>query len=154
MLASAAPRRGSSSGRIAGDMHHLVAALAPPTIARSRRGRPHSFARSRNSASLARLSTGGAVTDALRHRRAVGEAGDAVEPVGPAARRQPHRDPHAARRRRERQVEASEEGRGNIVSDQALRKYRIRIRMIGEMSMPPKLGRKARIGRSAGSVTR
>jgi hypothetical protein len=32
--------------------------------------------------------------------------------------------------------------------------HRIRIRITGEMSMPPKLGRNERIGRSSGSVIR
>ena len=40
----------------------------------------------------------------LQNRRPVGETGDAVDPVGPPARGQPNRHPHAARRRRERQA--------------------------------------------------
>jgi len=43
----------------------LLRLLRPPTSARSRRGRPHSLANNCNSASLARSSKGGAVTETL-----------------------------------------------------------------------------------------
>lgn len=93
------PESGEQRRSIAGDVHRFVAALGATTSARSRRGSRHSRASNRNSASFARLSTGGAVTDTFNTGHASRIVEDAVDAVGGSAGGQSNRDAEAIQRR-------------------------------------------------------
>ena len=115
------------------------------------------FARSAASAALASPSAGSARTRDQRHRTAVGEHADAVDRIASRPRRQPHGKEHAARLAPVAgaggPTPAQTKARAMLGRITLWMKMMIRIRITGEMSMPPRLGRRLRIGRSTGSVT-
>ena len=113
-------RAASAERRFAGDVHGLVAALLPADdreVAARHAPFPGS---SCSSASLARPSAGGAVTETLR---TAAPSARCVIPraVGPAARRQPDRDAHAVCGRGQRRVNRG--GRGQCRRGSSAQKH-------------------------------
>ena len=155
IAASAAPSRASSAAGSPATCTLLLRLLAPATIARSRRaspippreaataprwrGRPRAARRPTLSKPASRPRDARRLRSGRPARAGSAAPPPARRPVPPsaAARRNPHKKAGARSYRISR--------RRNISS---------RIRITGEISTPPKLGRNERIGRNSGSVTR